>query len=288
MIKCIVSDMDGTLLNRKERISEENAKAIRAAQDKGIDFLIATGRSNVEAFAMLHEAGLKCPVLSLNGAVAHDEGGNKLHSIKMDEEEYRKTRSILDDTDLHLEIYTSEGCFSLDMDYSIATLVDVLAAAMPGVSLKQIAKRVRERFELGHVKEIGDFDDLYHIEGIEFYKILAFSTDIEKLGRVASSLKKATGLSISSSGPENLEITAKEAQKGIAVEKYVQARGIGLHETMAIGDSYNDVSMFEKAGRPVAMGNAPNDLKKLCGEVTLTNEEDGVAFAILKAMGNNE
>ena len=36
MIELIVSDMDGTLLNEKMKVSETNAKAIKAAIDKGI------------------------------------------------------------------------------------------------------------------------------------------------------------------------------------------------------------------------------------------------------------
>ena len=53
---------------------------------------------------------------------------------------------------------------------------------------------------------------------------------------------------------------------------------------MAMGDSFNDVSMFEKVGKAVAMGNAPAEIKQICNEETLSNNENGVAKAILKEL----
>ena len=69
-----------------------------------------------------------------------------------------------------------------------------------------------------------------------------------------------------------------------AVGQYGQVVGIDLAETMAIGDNYNDVSMFAKAGRSVAMGNANYEIKSLCDVITDTNEESGVAKAILEVI----
>ena len=68
MIKCIASDMDGTLLNSNQLISEENKEAIVKAQAQGIEFVVATGRSYQEATYVLDEAGITCPVICANGA----------------------------------------------------------------------------------------------------------------------------------------------------------------------------------------------------------------------------
>ena len=70
------------------------------------------------------------------------------------------------------------------------------------------------------------------------------------------------------------------AQKGIAVEQYAKSKGISMDNVMVIGDSYNDLSMMERAGRSVAMGNAPAEIKAACTEITTTNEHDGVGLAI--------
>ena len=58
MIKLIASDMDGTLLNKQMQISSENISAIKEAQAKGIEFLVATGRAPSESQGILAKAGL--------------------------------------------------------------------------------------------------------------------------------------------------------------------------------------------------------------------------------------
>jgi hypothetical protein len=56
--------------------------------------------------------------------------------------------------------------------------------------------------------------------------------------------------------------------------------GIDRSEMVAVGDGYNDISMLSYAGLGVAMGNAPDDIKAVCGAVTLSNNDDGVADVI--------
>ena len=53
-------------------------------------------------------------------------------------------------------------------------------------------------------------------------------------------------------------------------------------EIIAMGDNYNDIDMLEYAGIGIAMGNAPEEVKKHGDDVTLTNDEDGVAIALEK------
>lgn len=285
MIKCIASDMDGTLFNSDEKISEENKKAIVLAQSKDIEVVIATGRSYMEANHALNEAELKCSVVALNGAVVWDKAGKRIASNPMDPEDLRKIRKVLEEEGIYFyEIYTNHGTYTHCQEQSIDTLIDILVTAMPHINPMYIAEKARKRFEMNLVKVIDDYDDLYRLPDIEFYKVLAFSHDDFLLGKAGGELKKQKTLAVSSSGKGNLEITSKFAQKGNALALLVAECNITLNDTMAIGDNYNDVSMFEKVGKPVAMGNAPEEIKQLCGEVTLTNDENGVAKAILKAI----
>jgi hydroxymethylpyrimidine pyrophosphatase-like HAD family hydrolase len=53
---------------------------------------------------------------------------------------------------------------------------------------------------------------------------------------------------------------------------------------MAMGDNLNDLSMMKVAGRPVAMGNALDEIKEYCTYQTALNREDGVAKAIREAL----
>ena len=78
----------------------------------------------------------------------------------------------------------------------------------------------------------------------------------------------------------NLEINAEEATKGNALLWLADYLGIPREETMAFGDGENDISMLKAAGIGVAMGNASDQIKEAADEVTLTNDQDGVAAAI--------
>jgi hypothetical protein len=73
--------------------------------------------------------------------------------------------------------------------------------------------------------------------------------------------------------------------KGHAVERWARYRGITKEQVMAIGDNYNDIEMLNFAGVPVVMGNAGPAMKSLGYEVTLSNDEAGVAVAVEQVLG---
>jgi hydroxymethylpyrimidine pyrophosphatase-like HAD family hydrolase len=62
----------------------------------------------------------------------------------------------------------------------------------------------------------------------------------------------------------------------------LESYGIDPSEIIAIGDFYNDLDMIEYADLGIAMGNAPDDVKGKANDVTLSNDEDGVFYAVEK------
>ncbi|MFD6211573.1 HAD hydrolase family protein, partial [Peribacillus sp. NPDC060253] len=91
-------------------------------------------------------------------------------------------------------------------------------------------------------------------------------------------------LMVVSSADHNIEMTSKRASKGMALEKLAFLLNGSLDQAMAIGDSNNDLSMFQKVGYSVAMGNAKDVIKAVCTTTTLKNDENGVAYAIYRYM----
>lgn len=89
-------------------------------------------------------------------------------------------------------------------------------------------------------------------------------------------------LSCMFTAPFYFEFTAKGIDKAKALDTVLSPMGFKREEMIAFGDGDNDVSMIEYAGIGVAMENAVDDLKAIANEVTLSNEEDGIAYTLSK------
>jgi hydroxymethylpyrimidine pyrophosphatase-like HAD family hydrolase len=87
---------------------------------------------------------------------------------------------------------------------------------------------------------------------------------------------RALGLTVTWSGPDSVDVTPFGLSKATALEKIRERLGIRPGDTVAVGDSYNDIGMLGWAARSVAMGQAPADLLAVVGEVTGTVRENGV------------
>jgi hypothetical protein len=83
-------------------------------------------------------------------------------------------------------------------------------------------------------------------------------------------------------GYNNLEISSRTADKGNGLMHLAEYLHIPIEETIAIGDSENDLAIIKAAGLGIAMANATDDIKAAAGDITLSNEESGVAAALMK------
>jgi Cof subfamily protein (haloacid dehalogenase superfamily) len=284
MIKCIASDMDGTLLNSYQQVSQENKEAILKAQEQGIEVVIATGRSYQEVRFILDEADIHCPVIGVNGAEVRTKEGEILSATPIEKHVAKKAAEKLMEKDIYFEIYTNKGTYSLDPNKAVAIIVDIVVSANPDVKPEDVVKRAEERTRHGLVHQVDSYEVLFNDETQQIYKLFGFALNSDRRGAAESALEELTELTVSSSGHNNLEITHRNAQKGIALETFVKSKGIDITETMAMGDSFNDISMLERVGRAVAMGNADYEIKTLCDVITATNDEHGVAQAILEVL----
>jgi Cof subfamily protein (haloacid dehalogenase superfamily) len=271
--------MDGTLLNSYQQVSQENKEAILKAQDQGVEVVIATGRSYQEVRFILDEADLHCPVIGVNGAEVRTKEGEILSATPIENHVAKRAAEKLMEKDIYFEVYTNQGTYSLDPSKAVAIIVDIVVSANPEVKPEDVVKRAEARTSHGLVHQVESYDLLFNDETHQIYKL-----DSDRREAAAASLEELTELAVSSSGHNNLEITHRNAQKGIALETFVKSKGIDISETMAMGDSFNDVSMLERVGRAVAMGNADYEIKTLCDVITATNDEHGVAKAILEVL----
>jgi Cof subfamily protein (haloacid dehalogenase superfamily) len=285
MISIIASDMDGTLLNGKQEVSEGNRKALLEAQERGVQVVVATGRSYEEARYVLKEAGITCPIICVNGAEVRNEEGRVVDTNSIEEEKALDIMRILKDLGIYFELYTNKGVYTEDYERGIQSIIDIFKTANPETSEQAIRDAAQERFEKGHIKVVDDYSEAFSNDNV-VYKFLVFSFDECLLQTAKDQLERAGGLAISASGRENLEVTSVNAQKGIALKKLIEEKGLRTEEALAVGDNLNDLSMMQVVGRPVAMENAAEEILDFCRYKTSSNEEDGVARAIYEALEN--
>ena len=280
MIRLIAIDMDGTILSPDHSISTKNKEMILQAQSKGIEVLIATGRGFSEAIKPLQNEGLTVPYICLNGAEVRDAEGQLISATHLEEHNIEKITTILEASSIEYQLFIDKIVYTLDIENPINAFIQLSEASGQIPPVEDIRKEIMGQVAEGSLIQIDSFKNLINERGSEIYKVFATSYNREDLDIARAALQLIPGLAISSSGAGNIEITNINAQKGIAVENYAESKGIAMKDVMAIGDNYNDLSMMVRAGRAVAMANAPSEIKAACTHVTESNANDGVGLAI--------
>lgn len=286
MIKLIASDMDGTLLNDKHDIDIETVEAIRKAEEVGIIFAISTGREYDSVKGVLDKHNIKCQCVLSNGAEYRDEDGKILEVINIDDVTAKDIMYILKENNLTARIFTDKGVYTTSSEEDALQEVTYRTLSFnPGITMEEAREQAKKEpffVSLQYVKDIEDFFK----QGFEVRKFVAFHNDIDLIDTVKEKLGRIEGLAVSSSFRDNIEITDKNAQKGIILEKVAGKLGIDKNDVMILGDSFNDYSMFEIFEESVAMKNAIPEVKKIAKYVTEANSDLGVAKAIYRVLNN--
>lgn len=256
--KLIAVDMDGTLLTDDKRITDRTVQAVRRASDAGIYFCLSTGRPLCAVSRYLDQLGIATPTITYNGAVIVDPAtGERIYEQGLEPEAAK-------------EIWA--------FGHRFGTTICVWAQDMLYVS--EVNERTEDYKKISGLEPIviTDFDRLAD-GGIT--KMLWYD-DIEKMPEFQRILgeEMINPVNYATSNPRFLEFIDRRVSKATAMERLGQHLGITRDEMMAIGDGHNDLPMLTYAGLGVAMGNAPDDIRKVCGHVTASNQEDGVAKAI--------
>lgn len=284
MITSIATDMDGTLLNGKMEVSEANRAAIKKAQELGIEVVVATGRSYMEARLALDGTGIECPIIAVNGAEVRNAKGDIIQFTALEDDLAYDLYRRLKDVDVYFEVYTNQATYTDNAEKAVKLLIDIVMSAHPETKVEDIRERAKLRIERGLVKQVTDYEEIIRDTNQHIYKFFVFSTDYDLLQKAADRLEDIDGIAVSSSGNENLEVTNNRAQKGITLEQYLASKGLSMKDALAVGDNYNDLSMLERVGYSYAMGNADANIKKAARFETAKNEDSGVAKAIEDAL----
>lgn len=116
-------------------------------------------------------------------------------------------------------------------------------------------------------------------KNMEAHKILIMCND-QKAGNIMKTLHSVDGIASNKSKEDYIEITSQTASKENAFFQLLSFFNVPISETIAIGDGYNDLMLIRNAAIGVAMQNAVDEVKSIADFVTLSNNNNGVAFAI--------
>ena len=113
-------------------------------------------------------------------------------------------------------------------------------------------------------------------------KIAALKEAIRNLNNASSSFSQFPPVleEIGAGWKNSIVINGEPADKGKALETICDMNDFSMENVMAFGDSQNDISMLEKAGIGVAMGNALQEVKEMADIVTLDNNSNGIGIVI--------
>ena len=282
MIKVIASDMDGTLLNSAHEISEGNRNAIKKAINKGVKFVIATGRDYDSVHQLAEKNGLECEFVLMNGAEYRDKNGKLIEKIDLDKSKTKDIVNIMHKHGLCDKIFTNDGMYTTcTEEESMKGMAFQLQVMNPKLTFEEAMEEAHLFNGMNAIKYITDIDEFLNRD-IEIRKIFGFHTEVSVLDETKKEVEALGDLAILSSFATNIEVTDIKAQKGFILGKVVDEMGISRDEIMILGDSFNDYSLFTEFKNSFAMENAMEHIKEIATYITDTNDNDGVAKAIYK------
>lgn len=251
MYKLIACDLDGTLIKSDRTISEENIKSIKEANDAGVLFVPTSGRGFLSIQVTAKALGVfnkkNQYIISYNGGVITENYQNKILLMKdMDHQVADKLYEEGLKRNLTIHVYT------LDQVY-----------------IYHLSEEEKE-FLNGRISYIeGSWQNLNFLKDQKILKILYENTNYEFLKKISEELSITLPyLAMSFSSKRYLEFNPENVTKGAGLVSLADYLHIPIEETIAIGDSLNDLSMIEKAGLGVGVNNASYDLVPHCDFIT--------------------
>ena len=271
-VKLIALDMDGTLFNSQNEISEKDKETLKRATEAGVAVAVATGRAYVELpIEMLYEAGIRYAITGNGSAVYRLPDKECILSECLDNEVVCTIIRELKQLDIYYDIY-------------VDGLVYCPRSVCHNIRKMDMPESLHEHIEKTRIV-VDDLEDYIKSCGKSVEKTtlnFAYLEDGTCLGKTESAaiLDRYPQVEYLSGGFHNWEFTRAGVNKGTGLRFLAERLGVPMNLTMACGDSENDLSMLRAAQVAVAMENAKPAVKEESNYITLSNNESGVAHAI--------
>ena len=258
----VATDIDNTLLITGTDVSAENRRAIKAIEDAGGAFTLATGRSFYLIGKYAEDLKLTVPCIVSNGGGLADPVANKeIKSYIIDKALVRELMLMLWERKINFAGYSSEGVFFA-----------------PTSDRREFFENYNRTAPEGRKAVLCDLTlDMIQSGNMPvFNKILTVEADPD----TCRELRARKDISCCASTATFLDIMAPGATKGRALLDLADLLGVSRDMTFALGDNENDIEMLRDAEYGIAMGNATEETKAACDYVTTDCKDDGFAKAV--------
>lgn len=265
MVDLLCLDVDGTLLDSRKELLQENVEAVRFALGKGVTVAIASGRSVLGIQPLIDQLGIGRCGVCLNGGLVLC--GDVIFRDLMEEELVMR---IIDQAErFHSQIFLSAAEFNI----TNGALSDHLKDLVDKGSLRSDYRFCSGYDELR--REAHDHKD-------EIIKVAIKEIDDVNFDLLKQALMDMDLFHVAKSDTFFVDINPKNSNKGKGVAVLADHLSVPLERVMCIGDNENDLEMVGMAGIGVAMGNAVESVRSAAGFVTGDNDHCGVAEAVYR------
>lgn len=265
IMKLIVSDLDGTLLDSKKEISKEDLKTIEYLKDQGHIFTFATSRYMHSMKPYIYQCDIKVPVIGSNGSFVYDYVTNEIiYKNLLERELVQKVIKYASLNRLQFLVHTSSDLYLTKNHIRLSFY------------RKNNERAINEKEKFYPIET--DFKDFDHFDDV--FQIGIISDDVASLKNRLQDLLKSYTCTVKITGKEVVAIVPPDSSKALAIEILLKKYQLSKEDLIVFGDDENDLSMFEYAIHSVAMANAKEIIKAKSEFVSLSNDESGFSYAI--------
>lgn len=268
-IKLIAIDLDGTLLNHEGAVSKRVAEALRKAAAEGVHVVPASGRSYRGVVDVAKAIGADFAIAQHGALVRRVADNATVHSSLIPIADAVEIASALDA--IGLEPFIAVDAYPDGAEY-------LLLGEPEGPGMRELVSIADFNWEVIEAGDRPAHDGATQVGSLAQRERVSAARDLIE-GRFGGAY---TYMVLTSPRFRSwfVDIISNEATKAHAVEALAGMLGIAMDQTAAIGDDVNDLEMLLAAGVGVAMGDAPEEVKRAADFVVGTNTADGAAEAI--------
>ena len=277
-MKLIGIDLDGTLLNSKSEISKENVDALKSiANDDDYFVFICSGRPAFNIKELLDKYDLNISYVGSNGALAY-KGEDLIFDFPFSKDLAKNVYEAIKDQPYLTYNKTSRYGQSDHLD-KFEKLFKDYANVLSEEQVKSF-ETYKDYFFKDNLQKFDDFYEMIEDEEFKVYKFFMYFPVMEIKKEIKERLSKLSDVNATESDITNLEIMPTYVNKGMVFKHLEDHLQLDDSVRIAIGDSLNDLEMFEMADYGFAMENSYQEIKDLATHHVANNDEHGVAEAI--------